>query len=276
MEFIRKNYEKIILSLVLLGLVGVLAFMPVMIISDQQRMRDLRTTVIPRKVEPLPPLDLSRQQAVLGQLKSAYDLDLSTTNKLFNPVQWQKQKDGTLVKITTGHEVGPGAAVVTKITPLYYTITLDSVTTNELGARYAFSIEDQTAAIPSQRRKRPHYASKGSKGDETVVDKIVAGKNEGFKLDAVKGPPENPDQLVLILADTQTNAIVSKDKPFRRVDAYSADLRYDLGNYRGTGLRAGDHLSFAGDDYNVIAIGENEVILLAQSNQKKYSLRYAP
>jgi hypothetical protein len=194
---------------------------------------------------------------------------------LFNPVQWQKQKDGTLIKNATGHETGPEAAVVTKITPLYYTITLDSVTTNELGARYAFSIEDQSAAIPSQRRKRPHFASMG-KGNDTVLDKTVTGKNEGFILKEVKGPPENPDQLVLILADTQTNAIVLKDKPFRRVDAYSADLRYDLGNYRGTGLRAGDHLSFAGDDYNVIAIGENEVILLAQSNQKKYTLRYAP
>ena len=35
MEFIKKNYEKIILSLVLLGLVGVLAFMPVVIFYDQ-------------------------------------------------------------------------------------------------------------------------------------------------------------------------------------------------------------------------------------------------
>ena len=32
MEFIKRNYEKIILSLVLLGLVGVLAFMPFVIL----------------------------------------------------------------------------------------------------------------------------------------------------------------------------------------------------------------------------------------------------
>ena len=69
---------------------------------------------------------------------------------------------------------------------------------------------------------------------------------------------------------------MSKDKPFRRVDAYSADLKYDPEKYSGTGLRVGDHLTFAGDDYNIIAIDENEVILLAQSNQKKYTLRYAP
>ena len=38
------------------------------------------------------------------------------------------------------------------------------------------------------------------------------------------------------------------------------------------GVRVGDHLTFAGDDYNVIAIDKNEVKLLAQSNQKKYTL----
>lgn len=273
MEFIKKNYEKIILSLVLLGLVGVLAFMPVVIISDQQRMRDLRETVTHPKIVPLTPLDLSRQQAVLDRLKSSHGLDLSTTNRLFNPMQWQKQRDGTLIKILTGHEIGPGAAVVTRITPLYFTITLDSVTTNELGARYKFSVEDQSAAISVQRHPRTHYASKG----DTVVDKTaVEGKNESFKLEAVKGPPDNPTELDLKLADTGAEATLSKSKPFRRVDAYSADLKYAPENYSRAGLRVGDHVTFAGDDYNIIAIDEKDVILLAQSNQKKYTLPYAP
>jgi hypothetical protein len=272
MDFIKRNYEKIILSLVLLGLVGVLAFMPVMIFYDQKRMADLRDTITHRKPDKLPDLDLSRQQAVMDRLQSPYNLDLSTTNKVFNPVPWQRTADGRLVRAS---KTGPDAAVVTKITPLYYTITLDSVITNDLGARYVFGIEDQTAAIPAQRHKRPHYASLG-KGNDTVTDKSVGGKNEGFTLKEVKGPPENPDQLVLMLADTQATATLSKDKPFRRADAYSADLKYDSGNYHGAGLRVGDHLSFAGDDYNVIAIDENSVILLAQSNQKKFTLPYAP
>ena len=34
------------------------------------------------------------------------------------------------------------------------------------------------------------------------MDKTVAGKNEGFTLTDIKGPPENPDELVLKLADT--------------------------------------------------------------------------
>ena len=277
MEFIKKNYEKIILGVVLLGLVGVLVAMWFVIAADQQKMRDLRDKYIPRKVEPLASLDLLRQDTVLARLKSPEQLDFSTTNKLFNPLMWQKDKNGALIKITTGHEVGPGAAVVTKITPLNFSIYLDSVLTNELGARYVFSIEDQSALYPAQRRRRTHYVSMG-KGNDTVPDKTVDGKNEGFTLKDVKGPPANPDQLVITLAGTGATNTLSKSQPFRRVDAYSADLKYDVDKppYIGTGLRVGDHLAFAGDDYNVIAIDKNDVILLAQSNQKKYTLRYAP
>ena len=265
MDFIKRNYEKIILSLVLFGLVGALAFMPVVIHFDQQQTTDQLNTVTHPKAVPLEDLNLSRQQAVLDRLKSPYKLDLSTTNRLFNPVQWQKDKNGQLVKAAG---LGPSAAVVTKITPLYFTITLDLVTTNEIGARYTLTIEDQSAAIPGQRRKRQHFASKG----EVVPDKNVSGKNEGFTLVAVKGPQENPDQLVLKLADTGTTNTLSKSQPFRRVDAYSADLKYPPENYSRAGQRVGDHLTFAGDDYNVIAIDQNQVILLAQSNQKKYIL----
>lgn len=275
MEFIKKNYEKIILSIVLLGLVGVLALMPGIISSDQAKMAEVTSILNPKKPEPLPPLDLSRQQAAMERLKSPYNLDLSTTNKLFNPVTWKRMKDGRIVK---AGQLGPAAAVVTKITPLYFSISLDSwitsppVGTNEPSTRYKFSIEDQSAALPFQRRARPHYASKGEK----VTDKSVAGKDEGFTVVEVKGPPENPDQLLLKLADSQTPVPVSKAKPFRRVDAYAADLKYDLDKLNATGLRAGDHLTFAGDDYNVIAINKNEVILLAQSNQKHYTLTYTP
>ena len=267
MEFIRKNYEKIILGAVLLGLVGVLAFMPVVIYYDQQKMTDLRNDVTHPKSVPLPPLDLSQQDAVLDKLKSPYQLDFTASNRLFNPVQWQRDKDGTLIKITTGHEVGPGAAVVTKITPLYYIISLDSVATNALGTppRYTFSVEHQAAAYLSQRRPQHLYASVGEKTRDFIIPK-----------QDVKGPPDDPDRLTLRLVDTGAEVTVSKDHPFQRVDGYTADLKYDPEKLNATGLRVGADLKFAGDDYNVIAIDENSVILLAQSNQKKYTLRYAP
>ena len=69
MEFIKRNYEKIILSLVLLGLVGVLAFMPVIIFLDRDEMDKLRIIYIHKKPEALSALNLSRQDKGAGAVE---------------------------------------------------------------------------------------------------------------------------------------------------------------------------------------------------------------
>src|SRR6185369_17698070 len=159
MEFLKKHYEKIILSVVLLGLVGVLVGMWFVIMKDKQQMEDIKVTLINGKAKPLPPLDLSRQDGVLNRLKQPYDLDFSMTNRLFNPVQWRRSPDGKLIKLVTGQELGPGAAVVTKITTLYFAISLNAVDTNGIAPRYKINIEHQAAQVPGQRHAQPHYAS---------------------------------------------------------------------------------------------------------------------
>jgi hypothetical protein len=261
MDFIKKNYEKILLSVVLVGLVGALVFMAFVIPNEQEKVREIGEGIISVRVEKLTNLDLTEQSNVVERLQSPYQLDWDTTNKLFNPVGWQKRMDGSLIKATG---TSPQAAVVTGITPLYMTLTLDSVETNEFGARYVISVERQAAAYPAMRRKQQRYVS------------MDDSKKDVFTLVQVKGPPENPDNLVLKLADTGQTNNVSKDKPFRRVDGYTADLKYDLENRSWSGQRIGNHLRFAGDDYTVVDINSNEVVLSAQSNQKKWTLRYAP
>ena len=103
-------------------------------------------------------------------------------------------------------------------------------------------------------------------------------KNDAFTIVDVNGSPENPAQLKLILqlTDTGERATLSKDKPFRRVDGYSADLKYDPEGKKWQGQRVGADLKFAGDDYIIVAINQDTVILLARSNQKKTTLTYSP
>ena len=262
MDFVKKHYEKILLSVVLLGLMGVLVFMLYLIPSDRQRLADIRLSIISHAVKPLDPLDLTRETNVSARLQSPYKLDFSTTNKLFNPVPWQRKADGTLIK---GSQAGPTATVVTKITPLCLILTLDSIETNEFGARYVISMERQAAVLPAQRGKRQHYASIGE-------------KNETFTIAGVNGSPDNPAQLKLILqlTDTGERATLSKDKPFRRTDGYSADLKYDPEGKKWQGQRIGAILRFGGDDNIIVAINQDTVILLARSNQKKTTLTYSP
>ena len=263
MEFVKKHYEKIILSAVLLGVIGLLVFLPFVISHDQAEQRENAERVTSPKVEPLPPLDLTRQKNVSERLVSPANFDFSTTNRLFNPVEWKKTANGDLMKVRTGSAIVE-AVVVTKITPLYLVITFDSVETNGVTPRYALSVEHQAAASAAQRRKQQRFVSLDDR------------KKDAFTLMEVKGAPENPSELILKLADSGETVTVSREKPFRRADAFTADLRYDPEKKNFPGRRVGASISFGGQEYIVVAIDADEVILSAQSNQKHTTLRYAP
>ncbi|HXE42479.1 MAG TPA: hypothetical protein VN516_05595, partial [Candidatus Baltobacteraceae bacterium] len=119
------------MSVVLLALVGVLLAMWVVIMADKQKMEDMKTALNPKHPVPLAALDLSRQEAVLDRLKQAPSWNFLETNKLFNPVQWQRN-NGRVVKIENSRTVGDQAVTVIRIIPLYFAITLNSVDTNGL------------------------------------------------------------------------------------------------------------------------------------------------
>ena len=263
MDFVRKHYEKILLGVVLLGLVGALVFLPFWILHDRDVLVATRKGITSQPVQPLLPLDLTEQSNAIQRLRSPYKLNFETTNRVFNPVEWQKAVNGPPIKIETGREVGPQAVEITQTSPLYLILTLDSVETNEFGARYIIGVERQAAASSWQRTKRQHYAAVGE-------------KNEAFTITAVKGSPDNPAQLILRLTDAGESAELSKDKSFRRVDGYKADLRYGPEGKNWQDQRINYKLKFAGDDYIIVAISENEVIISAKSNQKKTTLTYNP
>jgi hypothetical protein len=194
-------------------------------------------------------------------LQSPSFLDLENGNKVFNPQEWQKKLDGTMI-------IKPGNiaqfVIVTNITPLYLVMTLDSTMTNDLGARYVIGVEKQTEKNPAKRHKQQRYVSVGEKANDT------------FALVEVKGAPEDPDELLLKLVDSGLTVPVKRNDPYRRVDGYMADFRYDIEKKTFTHKRVGDKVSFGGVDYVVADVDANELILSDQSNQKKTTLPFAP
>jgi hypothetical protein len=264
MDFIKKHYDKVILSAVLLGVVGFLIFLPFLISHDQSELTGMTRTIINHKVQPLPPLDMTPQSDIMQRLKSPANFDFSAPNKLFNPLEWKRAADGSVFPIKTGNETGAGAATVTKITPLYFIISFDSVETNGATPRYDIGVEDRGAMYPAMRRKQPRFVS------------LDDPKKDVFTLKNVKGAPENPDELDLTLSDTGDTVSITPDKPYQHPDAYAADLRYDPERLVRTGLRVGSRILFGGGDYIVVAIDANEVVLFDQSNQKKTTLHYVP
>jgi hypothetical protein len=171
---------------------------------------------------------------------------------------WQKAADG---KPIPRSQVGPGAVTVSNITPLYMRLTLDpQVTPVESNLfKYIIVVEKQVA-----KTKRAYYVKLNEKSTDGT-----------FQLVDVKGKPEDPSQVTVVLNDTGERVTITKDKPFERVDGYMADLDYKLENRHWTTQRVGATLPFNGEQYKIVAINQTEVVLSAP-NQKKWTIKSIP
>src|SRR5262245_46400525 len=203
MDFLKKNYEKFILGAVLVGLAVAVSFLPFKLSSEKQSLQDITSSIININPKPLTNLDLTIADNVLKRVNSPIALNFTEPTRLFNPTPWQKSSDGRLVKVDSGN-TGPKAVSITKMTPLYLRIKLDSVTMVD-SPRYVIGVEREAAANPAQRAKSQKYCK-------------LNDKNEIFALREVKGPPDNPTNIVLELNDSGNLISVSKEKTFERVD----------------------------------------------------------
>jgi hypothetical protein len=262
MDFLKKNYEKILLGVVLVGLVGVLVFLFFKIDQEKQDLQRASQSVLQPKVKELPKLDLQKYDALMKRFEAPAALDLSATNKVFNPLRWQKSTaDGHFIKMPTGSEVE--RVEITKIVPLFLTVTFDAVEQSDAGSRYRIGVEKDAAPSAAARRKKQYSSALGQKTDL-------------FTVREVKGPPAEPTALVLELNDTSESVQVPKEKPFKRVDGYMVDLKYDPEKKTWAQRRVGAALRLGEEDYNIVAITENEVVLSAKSNNKKWTIHYNP
>jgi hypothetical protein len=264
MSFIKKHYEKVLLGVVLLGLFAALLLLPIKIAADKAATQATKENIIHTPPKPLPPLDMSIENDALDRIHSPYDLDFETTNRLFNPMPWQMTSDRRWIENRTGNELGAGAVQVTKIMPLYYYLRLDSAEpSNQFSAaRYVVSIEQQDAPIVGQRHPRKHYLS-------------VGDKDAALSLISATGPVNNP-QLQLQIISTGEQVTISTNKPFQEVTGYAADLKYPPQNKSWYDQRDGAMLNLDGNDYKVVVIDPNEVVISAQSNYKKTARPYQP
>jgi len=268
MEFLKKHYEKVLLGVVLVGLTVGAASLPLMISGERQREIDTTTGIISRTPKPLDPVNLKSTDDVVARANARQALDLTSSNRVFNSMPWQKRQDGSLLKVQPGN-TGPEAMTILKISPLMTRITLDAVSSSETGARYVIGVEREAAAQPANRRKKQTSAT-------------LNQKTESFTIREVKGAPENPTELILELADSNERISVSREKRFEREDGYMADLRYEPEKKNWSGVRNGaggpgtQPIVIEGESYIVVAINKSEVVLSAKSNNKKTVVPFKP
>jgi hypothetical protein len=263
MDFIKKHYEKVLLGVVLIGLIGALGYLPFKISDEKTKLDEQSTSVVRPSVKPLTNLDLTVAEASLTRAITAPVVyNFSDTNRLLNPMQWVRTPDN---KLKLGASTGLAAISVTNITPLYLKISLDAVTVQSDGSPlYLFGVEKQIAPTKPLQAKKQMYTKVGE-------------KNAFFYFKEVQGPPTSPTNAVVQLIDTgeTVNVPNDKEKPWKRIDGYTADLRYDIPKPPKiwNNMRVGGVIDVNGERYKIVAISSGEVILEAFNNEKKYTIK---
>lgn len=262
MDFFKKHYEKVLLGFVLVGATAAVVLLLFWIPNEKARLGEERDKIISRQPKPLTNLDLTLGAAAMTNLSLPPDADLGRPHHVLNPVQWQKTPEGKLIKVQTGNEVGIEATVITKTSPLYLVLTFDSVGPTISGAPSGYLIGIERQAGPAGKRtKRQVFAKLNEKKEDTLAVREV------------KGPPENPDELILELSDTGERVALAKDRPYRRVEGYLADLKNEPAKSTFISRRVGDRLVVSGEEYNIVAITESEVVFSHKLTGKKTTIR---
>ena len=259
MEFLKNNYEKVILSVVLLGLAVAAALLPIWVAGEKRALEEIDNQITQTERKELKSINLFTNEMVLQRVVKATALRLSGEHNVFNPVPWQRMRDGHLVPIRTGREIGPSALAITKIDPLYLRIEYDGPAPSADTVQYRFRVTRETEK---------------SAGKRLVTYSAALGvKNQVFILKEAK-PKDSPVEFTLELADTKEQITVTKDKPYVSVAGFTVSLKYGPDNLTFTGKRVGDSLVFAGDTNKIVAITETNVTVAAASNTKRTTVAY--
>ncbi len=266
MDFLKKHYEKVLLGVVLLALAIAAACLPFVISSEQDKTAQVTVGVINPRVTPLTNLDLTPLETSLKRVTTPAVIDFGPPNRVFNPMPWQKMPDG---KLMPAQKAGPTSLVATNIEPLYLKLTLDKITPE---TNFVIGIEKQAAPTASGRLKK-----------QSLCSLNPPTQNETFIMRGMQGKPDDPAtvRVLLELKDSGQQVVLSTNQPFLRVDAYTADLRYDPEKKHWPHRRINSQppqppIILNGEEYNVVAINTNEVVLAAKANGKKWTIKANP
>jgi len=265
MDFLKpllKHYEKVLLSVVLLVLAGAAVFLLLRVSDEQQELERLQSLDVRTGKKPVPIADLSTNEIVLRRIRRAEEIVLNGEHNLFNPVTWKKRPDGSLVKIVTGREIGPGAIKILKVVPLKLMVSYEGSMERGSSTSYRFKVTREAHKKPSSR----------SPVTREVMG--VGNRNDIFTLREVHPSVEKPEEFVLEIEDDddRTQVTVGKDQPYEGIAGYMMDLYYEPDKLQFLNRRVDDRLVFAGDTNRIVSMEADSVTMEALSNKKRTTI----
>lgn len=260
-DIFQQHYEKIILGVVLLALLGAALYLPIRVSQNRQAIQEARdkTERIPRQQSQ--PVDTARAEALLKRAARPPALELADGHRLFNPDLWKRNPNGDLLRIRTGEEEGPAGLVLVETRPLYFRVAFEGVQASGDNVRYQFGVTDETAG-GGRARKTPRFLSVGQPVREVP-----------FLLQKVNGDPRDPASVEIRLRESNEVMTITKDEPFARVAGHEADLRHDALGKNFKAVRARQNLTLGSEAYNVVAVTQDALTLQSSKTQKRWTIR---
>ena len=261
LKFFKKHYEKVLLSVVL-GVLAIATIFLLMRVSAEREALDQVLSMDPaRGSRPLPTIDLSTNEVVLGRLRRPEPTRLIESHNLFNPVTWKRQPDGNIIALVMGDEIGAAALEIVRSSPLMLRVS------------YEGSVLLGTATSHRFRVVREAHREARKRSPVTLTVARVGDRNEVFVLREIRPAASEPSEFVLEMLDEKKTITVSKDAPYEDVDGYMVDLRYPPEKQAFPNRRVGDRLTFAGDTHTIVAIEAASVTVEALSNRKRTTIQ---
>jgi len=266
MDLLKKHYEKIVLSLVLLALAVVAVLLFVEVGTFKANLDDQLKNRTGVKRKELQPLDLSTNQAVLRQLASKIQVPLGGEHQAFTADRWRKLPSGEVVPDVSKANQGPAGISGLTVTPLYLTIEFSKTAGTADSPRYEFVIGRE---FEKQAAKRGNLTLSTRVGEGL---RLPGQKSDLFRLLEIKGPPSEPTELTIQLTADNERALVAPKKPYRQLMGHAAQFVYGLEKRPYRNVRVDDKLPLSGTTYKVVSISSGALVISAP-NQVRSTIK---
>lgn len=253
MQFLKKlqaHYEKIVLGVVLLGVAAMALFLTQAASSEKDKLAEQLRNRVGGKQAEAKPVDLAGSVAALQRLSQPVAVQLAGEHKTFNPNTWVFKSDGTITPVGDRPGSGTRGLILTGTQPLNLSISFAAVAGTAEPYRYQFSVTRD-------------YERKAEKRRPTVVSLTEGTKNDLFAVREVRGPKDNPSEILIELIEGGEQVTLVKEKVFTKGMAFAADLNYPIENRNWTHKRVDESVVLSQVSYKIVAIAKDEIVVSA-------------
>lgn len=258
MEFIKKQYEKLVLGVVLLAVAGLAIFLVLSVSQVRTDLENALQALAGAKQKPMVPenLETNLTQTAFKRVTSRTPTVLAAQDHYtFNPITWVRGASGRLEPSKPRANTGASGLAYVGAHDLVLEIAFEQVAGTPDAPRYQFSV-------------RRDY-EKTVNGRRAMVESVAVGsdnKDQLFRLVEIQGPKEAPTNFICELVSTRETFQLTKGKSFRRTQGYAADLRYEADRRDFPQKRVGESITLSGAVYKIVAIEKEELVVSAPNS----------